>query len=716
MSLTGDQPEDSILDNSDTLLWDEDGQPRSNRFHDIYFSKVNGLEESRYVFLDHNKLENRWQQLQAGKTFFIGETGFGTGLNFLAAWHLWNTCNTADNSRLHFFSVEKYPLSKIEMQQALSLWPVLGPLSEALLEHYPPNIVTGTHRLLFDHGRVCLTLFFGDADDGFTQLHPSFFIGESNQSETVDEGIGLGGAAPQFDAWFLDGFAPAKNPAMWSQKLLNTLGKLSKPGATFGTFTAAGSVRRALQSAGFNCTKVKGYGQKREMLCGTFEGKARPVLSSEESTISGPKNNNCAHYLPSAAWNTVETRNLAPLEVNSALVIGGGLAGCHTAFALANRNIKVTLVEQASELASKTSGNDLGVVYTKLSHQAGTLSAFNLFCQLFANHFYASRDFYQRCGQQCGVLHLAYNGKQLATLSKIAQQFRDHPDFVSWLAQPNSTDLAGIELCYPGLFIPNAGWLDPVKLCLVLSTHPNINVVCNFDATHLNYNSNRNCWQALDTKNKKEAHADIAVIANAQDALKFSYCAQLPLKAIRGQTSALPASSQSQNLNCVICGNGYIAPARNKHHTVGATYTLQNNNPNITASDHRQNIRNIALLSNAFNFDGELANSVSGRTGFRCTTPDYFPMVGPVHDLPATIARFAALRKNAKANIQLPGCHYPSLYLNLGFGSRGLAYAPLCAELLASIICAEPLPISSTLYSYLNPIRFTIRNLQRSKI
>jgi len=221
------------------------GQPYSTQFQDIYFSSDDGLAETDYVFLQGNNLPARFQQLNS-KEFTIIETGFGTGLNFLCAAKLW--LNLAPkNARLHFISTEKYPLTLTDLATAQSLWPDLKALSEEFLLTYQ-NLLNSTGTASLFEDRVQLSLLIGDAN------------------------ITLNDLTTKADAWFLDGFAPAKNPDMWQGSLFSHIARLSNPGATFATFTSAGVVRRGLQAVVFKVIKQPGFGKKREMLIGQYEG------------------------------------------------------------------------------------------------------------------------------------------------------------------------------------------------------------------------------------------------------------------------------------------------------------------------------------------------------------------------------------------------------------------------------------------------------------
>lgn len=224
------------------IAW-RDGQPYSKTFDDVYFSTDDGLAETHYVFMESNQLPQRWQALSVDR-FRIIETGFGTGLNCLCAANLWLKLAPA-YAVLHITSIEKYPLSALDMAQAHALWPDLTLISPQFLAQYTP-LQAGKNTITLADGRVILTLWVGDVAEVLPQL----------QSPC--------------DAWFLDGFAPAKNPDMWQADLFSEMARLSIAGTTFATFTSAGMVKRGLQAAGFHVHKKTGYGRKREMLHGIF--------------------------------------------------------------------------------------------------------------------------------------------------------------------------------------------------------------------------------------------------------------------------------------------------------------------------------------------------------------------------------------------------------------------------------------------------------------
>jgi tRNA 5-methylaminomethyl-2-thiouridine biosynthesis bifunctional protein len=218
----------------------EDATPVSAQFGDVYFSKAGGVEESTYVFLHSNGLPTRFAAAVNG--FHIAETGFGTGLNFLLTMRLWCECAPKD-AVLHYTSIERHPIAHETLSAIYAPHP-LSHEADMLLEQYPP-LQAGTYALTFAEGRVQLTLHYADVEVAVQYL-----------------------PAASVDAWFLDGFAPAKNPDMWTEFVLMAVGQATKLGGSCATFTAAGEVRRLLTRAGFTMEKQAGFGHKREMLSG----------------------------------------------------------------------------------------------------------------------------------------------------------------------------------------------------------------------------------------------------------------------------------------------------------------------------------------------------------------------------------------------------------------------------------------------------------------
>ena len=650
------------------LDWDDQGRPYSRVFDDVYFSDKSGLEETRYVFLEQNDLRERFAALPDGGRLVIGETGFGTGLNFLCAWQLFEQHAVA-GARLHFVSVEKYPLSLPDLQRALALWPELKRFADQLLAQYVA-IHQGFQRLVLDNGRVTLTLLIGDALELLPQLDA------------------------QVDAWFLDGFAPAKNPDMWTAELFAELARLAAPGSTISTFTSTGWVRRLLNAAGFRMKRTPGIGHKWEILRGVFLGWPEDA----EAPIAAKP------WFARPTELTGERR---------ALVIGAGLAGCATAASLATRGWQVSLLERHDALAQEASGNPQGVLYLKLSAHGTALS------QLIVSGFGHTRRLLEHLQRgvdwdDCGVLQLAFNAKEAERQAQLATAFPE--DLLHVLDRENAEVQAGIALQSGGLFYPEGGWVHPPALCHWQAMHPNIQVHTHRDVLQLRRVDGQ--WQAWDGESLIAA-APVVVLAGAAEIKRFPYSSELPLKRIRGQITRLQQTPESQSLNTVVCAEGYVAPARMGEHTLGASFDFNNDDLTPTAAEHAGNLHMLEEISldlvSRLGADTLQPETLEGLAAFRCTSPDYLPIVGPLADSLAFADAYIALSKDARQTPDIPCPWLDGLYVNSGHGSRGLITAPLSGELLAAWLDDEPLPLPRAVAEACHPNRFALRRLIRGK-
>ena len=620
------------------LEW-HDNQPYSSEYGDVYFSSDSGLHETHYVFLEHNQLKLRWENLKEDH-FTIAETGFGTGLNFLCAWKLWRE-NAPSTARLHFISTEKFPLSIKDLKAALSLWPSLINLSDALIKQY--HLISDTwHRLIFDGGRVTLTLLIGDANTSLPKLKG------------------------RVDAWFLDGFSPAKNPDMWQTSLFEEMAKHSHSETTFATFTSAGDIRRSLQSAGFQVSKASGYGKKREMLFGRYQGASKDKQSKSKTVI----------------------------------VIGGGLAGATSAEAMARRGYQVTLIERHTSLAQEASGNPLGVLYPRLIGGETALNALALQGFLYTlgllNHIKINDEDYQ----QCGVLQLAFNERERKRIKTVIDEY---PELVHEVNKNNASELSGIFINHGGMFIPQAGWLNPVAFCEALTLHPNITRLTNTEALHIEKVSE--VWQVFSQKDRI-AEAASLIIASATDAQDFKQSSQCEMQSVRGQITFLPATDHSSALKTVICTDGYLSPPRQGQHCLGATFSPNDRSTDIREVDHLSNLNMLKSLAPEWDETGYDMQALQGRASIRASTSDYLPLAGAILDI--VKLKDHPPRYNAQPS-DLPWL--TGLYINAGHGAKGLVNAPLCAEIIASLICNEPAPVDCKLLSALDPNRFALRAL-----
>ena len=313
------------------LIWKDDGTPVDPRVDDVYYSVADGLAESRAVFLAGCELPQAWQ---AKEQYTIAELGFGTGLNFLAAWQMWRD-HRSETGWLNFVSFEGFPLDREDVERALRPWPELQELADQLCEKWPTR-AKGVRQIVWPEERLTLTLHVGLIEQTLPQ------------------------AVFTADAWFLDGFSPAKNQAMWDDTLWALIAERSALGARAATFTVAGAVRRGLSEAGFQVEKKPGHGRKRERLEAVYQG-------------------------------TAETANPMPSDPPRVAIVGAGIAGACLAISLKQRGALVTVFDAAPGPAQGTSGNPLALVMPRLD--AGDTVHARLLIDAYLNAlaFYAGR-------------------------------------------------------------------------------------------------------------------------------------------------------------------------------------------------------------------------------------------------------------------------------------------------------------------------------------
>lgn len=641
------------------LDWSQ-GQPFAADFGDVYFSRDGGPDESRHVFLGHNRLAPRLAALTAGQGLTVVETGFGTGLNFLVTLDLWQRSGGA--GWLHFCSVEKHPLHAADLARAHACWPELAAQAHLLQQHYPA-LVAGFHRICLPELRTTLTLFLGDLADFLPRL------------------------SARADAWFLDGFAPARNPGMWTAPLYEAMATLSAPGATFATFTAAGDVRRGLAAAGFAVAKAAGFGAKREMLHGHL-GDA-PSRACPRPWLKRPA---------------------ARHPIREACVIGAGIAGSQTAHRLALRGWKVTVLE-AGEVAGAGSGNPAAMVYGRLAPPGKAADHFSQQAWLHTLRELARQRGSDSPWHPCGILQLA-TGNQ-AALARSLLQGDLPPGVVQPMSPAEASARAGVPVPHAALFYPGAGWLEARRHCLQLLQSQGIFVregcrVASMERT-------AGGWRLADEDGSTLLESPVVIVATAGAAREFPPLADLPLNSIRGQVSIAGATPASAALATVLCHDGYISPRLpDGSHCLGATFEPGSTDLSLRPGDHDANC---ALLAQAL---PDLAAALPppaewrGRAALRCQSPDYLPLVGPVADREDFFACYAGLRDGKVMDYpELPAL--PGLYVNVAHGSKGFSHAALAAEILVAEIAGEPSPVSRAVLDALHPMRFRVRELRRGK-
>ncbi|WP_287497532.1 bifunctional tRNA (5-methylaminomethyl-2-thiouridine)(34)-methyltransferase MnmD/FAD-dependent 5-carboxymethylaminomethyl-2-thiouridine(34) oxidoreductase MnmC [Pandoraea sp. CB10b_02] len=648
-----------------------DGTPYSAAFDDVYHSTDGALGQARHVFLGGNGLPARWRDRAQ---FVIVETGFGLGLNFLATWAAWRD-DPQRPARLHFVSVEKFPFRPQDLRRMLEPMLVLpgmtelAPLVQRLCDAWPAP-VAGWHRLELAPG-VVLSVGFGD----FFALMPSLRVGA--------------------DAFFLDGFAPSKNPDMWSADVFKTLGRMARDGATLATYTAAGQVRRDLVAAGFRMERRPGYGRKRDMLAGAYAPPYR-----------------MRRYDPPAArrWRDRE-----------AIVVGAGMAGAAMARRLVARGWRVRLFERAQAPGSAASGNPAGVFHPQLSADDNVLSRLTR-----AGFLYALSQWRALPGglpgRADGLLQVAGNDAEAHAMAQLMAAHAYPPAYARWVDAAQASALAGETLAHGGVWFPEGGWLAPAMLCRaeLVAAGPALDARYGVTVDRLVQCGGR--WAAVDGNGQVLAEADVAIVtaADVSQRLLAPYLAPefVPVRKVRGQLTFLPPDTLP-GLRVPVCGDGYVAPSplAGAGPVTGATYGFDDPAEDVRVADHQANLRRLAALLPAHaktfgetGLGGERAAAeLGGRTAFRALVPDRLPMAGQLPDVAAIEPQ---QRRLAGAHLRdLP--RLDGLYASFAFGSRGLVFASLCAELVASQIEGEPWPVGSELADAIDPARYLMQALRK---
>ncbi|WP_229007313.1 bifunctional tRNA (5-methylaminomethyl-2-thiouridine)(34)-methyltransferase MnmD/FAD-dependent 5-carboxymethylaminomethyl-2-thiouridine(34) oxidoreductase MnmC [Methylophilus sp. Leaf408] len=637
------------------LEW-RDGLPYSTTFDDTYFSvspdhPQHGLAETRHVFLQQNHLQQRWQNLPADKPshFVIVETGFGSGLNFLATLQLWRETAPV-SAHLHFVSIEIAPFSLQDLQQAHAHFPELAEYSQALCEQYR-FLQPGINQLELPNFSTSLTLHIADA---------ASVLGELDLKA---------------DAWFLDGFAPSKNPEMWQAPLFECMAKCAKAGTTFATFTSAGFVRRQLQEAGFQTKKTAGYGAKREMLCGEWPSQAITPL----------------------------------LDMPKIAIIGAGIAGCSSAWFLASMGCEVHVFDRAETIASGASGNPRGMLYPRLNTEELLNDELALRSYSFSLRHFANLGLAEDAFKHNGLLQLGGAAREQKRVHKVAARYA-HLGLLQHVDAAQATELAGVPLTSDCLYFADAAWVNPREACIAMLKHVNIHV-------HLQQNvialSKQDGWQ-LQSSTDLHQGFDAVIVANAANAAELLPDSSMWLNPVRGQMGMIAGQSAMQDLKMILCGIGYLTPLQDGMHAMGATFAHGDLDTDVRDADNASNLNMVSHLSPQFNAVSS-AEITYARASMRCGSPDYLPYVGPL--LPTDNLKPTSISITDYEDLPAP----QGLYIHIAHGSKGLMTAPYCAAVLARRLLKDfsivlPQLTEDSFWNGLHPQRLLFKQLGWKKL
>ena len=596
--------------------------PYSPAFDDIYFNPQDGIAESTHVFLEGNDLEKRFEsykQEDTSKNFNIFETGFGTGLNFLLTADLWQrTFSKKEDVKcgpeLHYWSVEQFPINPKNLRQIYQVLDIESDCSEKLIDNYP-DALPGVHQVKVAHN-ITLHLVFFPLDKALKELAlPKSFT---------------------FDAWYLDGFAPSKNPEMWAKGLLHFMALHSNPSTTLSTFTVAAALRKPLPHYGFEIEKRPGFGRKREMLTARFTQKE----------LSPPK--------PTLATSYIEER-ARPKKV---AVIGAGLAGCSLAHKLHHLGVEVHLYDKSGVCAGASNMPSLmAMPVMSIDH--------NEYSQLTFHSFQHLRNFINQYPELAysNLVHQLSNRKN----SQLhIDQYQDIYSAQTWDKHKEWYQFETLELgesSVKSLKIP-AVQVNGTEFCHHL--------IKDIPTDQLHLSTKITCLSQL-------SDYDHIIVASGYLAASLFKDTDFPqIAPMCGQLTTLKAQLKHRT---PINHDGHIAHYQNQL-VIGATFENSSNE----SIQRKNSIKNIEQVNQRFGFTFTEKDIADEHPGVRATSYDRFPFCGYFGD-------FANKGTNQ------------SIWLNYGFGARGLCYSMLCAEVIICAILEQPSPLPKTLLSRISPLR-----------
>ncbi|SAH91011.1 tRNA 5-methylaminomethyl-2-thiouridine biosynthesis bifunctional protein MnmC [Bordetella ansorpii] len=605
---------------------DQDGRLYSAQYGDVYHSPIeDALGQAHEVFLRGNGLPDRWR---GRSRFTVCETGFGMGLNFLALWQAWRD-DPQRPARLHMVSIEGHPFEREVLRQVLrSRAPAALQSQAGQLADQWPALLPGLHRLEFEGGAVTLTLGFGPAAVMAPRL------------------------AARVDAYFLDGFAPDRNPEMWTPELFASLARLAAPDATLASWASAGHVRRALADAGFAVRREPGYGGKWHRI----EGRRLPQAGA------GP---------------TLPDDDGAPV-----LVIGAGLAGAGVAHALALRGRQVTVIDPTGA-GSGHAGHPAAALTPVVARDDNPRARLSRAGSQRALRRWAI--FGEAVALRCGTLQLERDEGRAAALAQTIAGLGFPEDWVRTVDAAEAARLAGLPVARGGVFFGDGMLVRPWPLIEALLAMPGVGRVAGqVDALTRSADG----WQARAADGRLLGEAPQVVLANAAGTPALLQAGGLlealprmaQMHALAGEVTLLPAWALGGGPRCVVGGEGYLLPAIDGWCVAGSTYVHGAAESQVGEAGQRVNLAKAAglLAEGQAMLQPLVPGALPGWAGWRAVLPGRLPAVGAVP-------------------------RAPGLWVATGYASRGLSWSALAGDLIAAQLCGEPLPLENDLIRQMTP-------------
>lgn len=681
-----------------------DNQPFSSQFDDGYYSfslcdnEINGLAESQYVFLNGNRLKERISN-HNNPRLIIAETGFGTGLNFLASAALWQKYRKP-TQYLDFISIEKYPLKFNDMQKVLRLyahkWPELKQACNALSYQYH-NLVPFIQCFEFSEFNIRLHLIIDDVCAALKRY--PFYA----------------------DVWYLDGFAPAKNELMWRQDTLNQIAKHSHFNTTLATFTAAGSVRRGLHEQGFIIKKIPGYANKREMITATFGA----------ATHNKHQTNSKAQHRVQFPWIQTLKNTSATDKTNcSYAVIGAGISGCTLANELAKYGqVDVWDPRFNNQSAIKSIGNcpPHAIAYSRIYASDNLLSQWNSlsYSQFVHKMRQLPGTIRDRVWNDCGLIQ-KYNTADAETRLK------------SLIQNNTLADIADITGDNDSMLFHSTGFINTAELA---KFYLSANHIQTMNQLVTSVQQEQQGWIVGNASTSK--YYDKVIIAASKNSENILSCittsddktpykksnnnkdvlkAIMPLAQVKGQETTV-RFTKPHHISHVICDKIYAIPINQYELSIGASFYRNFTDMNISSLMHDENISLAKSMLINYKLDWQNAQIIDEFAGVRYYTPDFLPYFGELVDAQTFCNIFyKPIKKDKKSFYNQDAikdyrqCLLSNLYIMTGFGARAVTGSHIASTLLAQQMHQQSWLISDELHHALHPLRFLIKAISRDKI
>jgi len=674
----------------------QNGLPYSLEFDDVYFSIHGAIEESQYVFIEGNQLNEDWNN-SSQNNFLLAELGFGSGLNFLVTANEWQAFLRQSNKQkfskselkhLHYVAIEKSPFCLVDLIKACKCWPEFAQISEKLIDNYPSQTFA-RHQITFPEFQLTLTLMFMPVEDALIDL-----ITESKNSENK----------AKFDHWFLDGFAPDKNSDMWSEANATNIAKLSRTGTRLASYSVAGSVKRALSKVGFEISKCKGFAKKREMLTAVFNDVRSMNV---ESTFI-----NIKYERP---WFNLAS-DFSKGNENKIAIIGAGIAGCATAYAFAQRGISCDLFDQREGLAQAASGAAAGIFHPQLTLDMNYSSQFSWLSYLRLNRFLSCLNDKEHSGVVLsqGVYRVLENEAKIIGLKQLSHRL----SLNKWMKIRQLADKTQV------LYFPHSAALNIPTLCQLFISKLNKQESKLRLNTHIKAIEHNDAKYVLSFEQQTKIYDHVIYCAGA----KSNLLEQLTIKntnTTRGQSCFFESEMMADKIKSVLCEKIYLVPGESNRFHLGSTFddiadsnTDFDTDNSLTMQSQTELLNNLIKLLDRHQYPVLTQKQIhsvplNGTVGYRLHSSDRMPLVGALFNQQKLQHDFEGLGQRRLKRANLSHYNLPGLWINSAHGSHGLLHSLLSAEHLVSQITNQLSPISCELSNALNPARFLIRRLKQ---